>query len=110
MVNKENGSEIAKLAMLIWEGSMLIYADVIEGLACRDSCGAEVLAGLALLMKCKELGYQKMELWSDSKRVCGVISGLESIYKGDDNCDDCLLLRCLQTEFRELIPVFKPRR
>lgn len=57
VLNKEDGSGVAKVAMLIWKGSDLIYADVIEGLECHDSVGPEVLAGLALLIKCKDLGF-----------------------------------------------------
>uniref|UniRef100_A0A0E0PHY4 Uncharacterized protein n=1 Tax=Oryza rufipogon TaxID=4529 RepID=A0A0E0PHY4_ORYRU len=65
-----------------------------------------VLAGLD---KCEELGYEDVELWSDSQRACGVLSDFETINMDDRNRMECMLLRFKSTRFKRLVSVQKPR-
>uniref|UniRef100_A0A0D9ZUM4 Uncharacterized protein n=1 Tax=Oryza glumipatula TaxID=40148 RepID=A0A0D9ZUM4_9ORYZ len=63
----------------------LICAEKFEDVVCSDNDFAKVLAVLAGLDKCEELGYGDVELWSDSQRACGVLSGSETINMDDRN-------------------------
>uniref|UniRef100_A0A0E0DMI1 Uncharacterized protein n=1 Tax=Oryza meridionalis TaxID=40149 RepID=A0A0E0DMI1_9ORYZ len=74
-----------------------------------DNDFAEVLVVLAGLDKCEELGYEHVELGSDSQIACGVLSGSETINMDDMNRMECMLLRFKSTKFKRLVSVQKPR-
>lgn len=85
----------------------MICAEKFEDVVCSDNDFAKaVLAGLD---KCEELGYEDVELWSDSQRACGVLSDFETINMDNRNRMECMLLRFKSTRFKRLVSVQKPR-
>ncbi|CAN6174878.1 unnamed protein product [Urochloa humidicola] len=99
---------MAKLAIIIWKGRKLLWAEMFDGITCQNSNIAEILAALALLMKCEKLKLDKVKLWTDSARTIGCINGSETI-KDDENRDKYLLLRSMHTRFTKLVAVRKSR-
>ena len=65
---------IAKLDFIIWKEK-----HIFEDVPCNDSDYAEVLSVFALLMKCKQEQFSLVEVWSDSARACGVMTGSQTI-------------------------------
>ncbi|CAN6167519.1 unnamed protein product [Urochloa humidicola] len=105
----KSAAGIAKLAIIIWRGRQLLWAEVFDGISCTDNHHAETLAALALLMKCEEEKYLNVKLWSDSRRVIGVINGSATIKINDPDCGTYLLLCSMPQKFTKLVAVLKPR-
>lgn len=100
---------IAKLGFIIWKAKQLLWAEIFENVPCSDSDFAEVLAALALLMKCQQEQFSLVEVWNDNARACGVMTGSQTIKISDHDRYDCLLLRSMHTKFTNLVVVQKPR-
>ena len=64
----------------------------LDGVSCKDNNHAEILATLALLMKCEELKFDKVKLWSDSARAIGCINGSEASQMDDKNLSYILVV------------------
>jgi hypothetical protein len=86
--------------------SVEIYADV----PCNDNQFVEVLSMLTLLMRCEDENFSLVEVWNDSSRACGVLSGSQTINMADLDCGVCLLLRSMNTKFTKLVTNSETKR
>ena len=68
-------NESYSLAFIIWRGDEIIYSKIFKNVSRKSVTEAKFYVAFALLSKAKELGNQKLLLYSDCVTICDVLSG-----------------------------------
>lgn len=99
----------ANLSSIIWDNDQVLSSITYQDVSSYSIQQAEAKAAFALLNKAKELKLEHLVLWTDSKTVCGILSGTRPVDLEGTDGELFMALKSMRTSFDILVPIQMPR-